>query len=173
MLFANLTLNKRFYVTDRNKFTQISLCRVFLYGGSHGAFIVLHLAGKFPADFRALVARNPVVDKATKSQSSDIPDNGMLININSSGNPGPSAMSLLYNASPLSIASFLKIPIFLMIGASDRRVPPNQGFLLYHELKGMGEKHVKMNVYDDCLPLSKVSVHANVMINTALFFTEF
>ena len=158
---------------DIKSLTEFIVCRVFLYGGSHGAFIALHLAGKFSEAFRALVARNPVVDKATKSQASDIPDNGMLIDINASGNPGPSAMHILYNASPISIAAFLTVPIFLMIGSSDRRVPPNQGYLLYHELQGLGKKNVRMNVYDDCHPLSKPSVHANVMINTALFFAEF
>ena len=104
---------------------------------------------------------------------SDIPDNGMLIDIDSSGNPGPMAMVELYNASPISIAPFLEIPVFLMIGKNDKRVPPNQGYLLYHELKKLGRKNVKMNVYDDCHPLSKVSTHANVMINAELFFAEF
>ena len=154
-------------------FKQSSIHRIFLYGGSHGAFISLHLAGKYPKSFRALVARNPVVDKSTKSQMSDIPDNGMLIDIDSSGQPGPKAMLVLYNASPISIAPFLEIPVFLMIGKNDKRVPPNQGYLLYHELKKLGRKNVKMNVYDDCHPLSKVSTHANVMINAELFFAEF
>ena len=58
-------------------------------------------------------------------------------------------------------------------GKNDKRVPPNQGYLLYHELKKFGRKKVKMNVYDDCHPLSKVSTHANVMINAELFFAEF
>ena len=147
--------------------------RIFLYGGSHGAFISLHLAGQYPKAFKALVARNPVVDKSTKSQMSDIPDNGMLIDINSSGNPGAKAMQLLFNASPVSNASSIETPVFLMIGKNDKRVPPSQGYLLFHELKGMGRKHVRMNVYDDCHPLIKVSTHANVMINTALFFNEF
>ena len=154
-------------------FYQSSIHRIFLYGGSHGAFISLHLAGKYPKSFRALVARNPVVDKSTKSQMSDIPDNGMMIDIDSSGQPGPKAMVVLYNASPISIAPFLEIPVFLMIGKNDKRVPPNQGYLLYHELKKLGRKNVKMNVYDDCHPLSKVSTHANVMINAELFFAEF
>ena len=148
------------------------LSRIFLYGGSHGAFISLHLAGRYPKSFKAIVARNPVIDKATKSQMSDIPDNGMLINIDSSGNPGPNNMQVLYNASPISIAASIEIPLFLMIGKNDKRVPPSQGYLMYHEMKSLGRKNVKMNVYDDCHPLSKVSTHSNVMINAALFFAK-
>ena len=103
---------------------------------------------------------------------SDIPDNGMLINIDSSGNPGPNTMPVLYNASPISIAASIEIPLFLMIGKNDKRVPPSQGYLMYHELKSLERKNVKMNVYDDCHPLAKVSTHANVMINAALFFAK-
>jgi acylaminoacyl-peptidase len=119
------------------------------------------------------VARNPVVDKATKSQASDIPDNGMLISVNSSGDPGPVAMPLLYNASPISHVSRIQIPIYLMIGSNDRRVPPSQGYLLYHELRALRRENVKLNVYDDCHPLSKVVTHSNVMINAALFYEEY
>ena len=120
-----------------------------------------------------MVARNPVVDKATKSQASDIPDNGMLISINSSGDPGPVAMPLLYNASPISHVSKIRTPIYLMIGSNDRRVPPSQGYLLYHKLRAMGTENVKLNVYADSHPLSNVVTHSNVMINTAIFYEEY
>ena len=86
------------------------------------------------------------MDKATKSQASDIPDNGMFINVNSSGNPGPANMPLLYNASPISHVSKIQTPIYLMIGANDRRVPPSQGYFLYHELIALGKENIRMNM---------------------------
>ena len=119
-----------------------------------------------------MVARNPVINKATKSQASDIPDNGMLINITTSGHPGPTAMPILYNASPIAYASNIEVPVYLMIGIKDLRVPPSQGYSLYNELKGLGRTNVRMNVYDDCHPLFKVLVHSNVMVNAALFYDK-
>ena len=146
---------------------------MFLYGGSHGAFIALHLAGQYPNVFKALVARNPVTNKATKSQASDIPDNGMLFNMAYSGDPGPASMPILYNVSPIAYASNINVPVYFMIGSKDRRVPPSQGYFLYHDLKGLGRKNVRMNLYDDCHPLFKVLAHSNVMVHAALFFDEF
>ena len=97
----------------------------------------------------------------------------MLINVSSSGDPGPAAMSTLYNASPIAHVSTIEAPIYLMIGAKDKRVPPSQGQSLYNELNCMGNKNVRMNVYDDCHPLSKVAVHSNVMLNAVVFYNEF
>lgn len=52
-----------------NNFLQLALC-----GGSHGGFLVTHLSGQYPDKFKAVVARNPVIDVASMSVISDIPD---------------------------------------------------------------------------------------------------
>ena len=141
-----------------------------MFGGSHGAFIGLHLAGQHPNSFRAVIARNPVVNKATKSQSSDIPDTGMLTENTPSGNLDPNAMDILYQCSPIAYAANVKAPIYLMLGKQDLRVPPSQGYSYYHLLKQIGNTNVQMNVYDDCHPLSKVTVQSDIMVNAAVFF---
>ena len=67
----------------------------------------------------------------------------------------------------------MKAAIYLMIGKNDLRVPPSQGYEYYHALKAINTNaDVRMNIYDDCHPLSKEAVHSNVMINTALFYDE-
>ena len=153
--------------------SEYLIFRIFLYGGSHGAFISIHLAADHPESFKAVVARNPVTNKATKSQASDIPDNGMLVDVNTSGIPLPKSMSTLFNASPITRVSEIETPIYLMVGKQDKRVPPSQAISFYHEMKGLGKGDlIKMNVYDDCHPLPKPSVHMNVMINTALFYNN-
>ena len=56
------------------KYPLLNPNRVALMGGSHGGFLVTHLSGQYPDMFKAVVARNPVIDIPTMSVTSDIPD---------------------------------------------------------------------------------------------------
>lgn len=57
---------KQYSWIDRNK--------LVLNGGSHGGFLVHHLSGQYPDMFKAVLSRNPVIDIASMSITSDIPD---------------------------------------------------------------------------------------------------
>ena len=45
---------------------------VFLFGGSHGGFIALHLAQKYPETYKAAAVRNPNTNLVSKYTDSDI-----------------------------------------------------------------------------------------------------
>lgn len=56
------------------KYPWLNKNTIALVGGSHGGFLVTHLSGQKPDMFNVVVARNPVIDIASMSVISDIPD---------------------------------------------------------------------------------------------------
>ena len=107
--------------------------------------------------------------------TSDIPD-WVFNETGSSYDPAayaqPDTQAQMFRSSPAAHVQNVKAPIYFMIGSQDLRVPPHQGIQMYRALKAAG-KEVRLNVFEDCHPLSKVPVHTNVMVNLATFFHEF
>ena len=131
--------------------------------------------GQYPDMFKAVVARNPVTHTPSMVDTSDIPD-WVFNETGSSYDPSayaqPDTQANMFRSSPAAHVQNVKAPIYFMIGSQDLRVPPHQGIQMYRALKAAG-KNVRLNVFEDCHPLSKVPVHTNVMVNLATFFHEF
>ena len=53
--------------------------KLVLLGGSHGGFLVTQLSGQYHhMNWKACIARNPVVDLSSKLEGTDIPDWGYV-----------------------------------------------------------------------------------------------
>ncbi|XP_076339326.1 acylamino-acid-releasing enzyme-like isoform X2 [Tachypleus tridentatus] len=53
---------------------DINRAQLLLFGGSHGGFLVIHIAGQYPDQYKACACRNPLVHIPAFQSNSDIPD---------------------------------------------------------------------------------------------------
>ena len=89
-----------------------------------------------------------------------------------SRSPEPDLLKRMYECSPIAHADKLTgTPVLLLIGKGDLRVPHNQGYEFFYQLKALG-KEVEMNLYDDNHPLGKVPNDVNVYMNSVLFMNK-
>lgn len=162
------------------KHKQIDRTRIILNGGSHGGFLVTSLCGQRPEmNWLACIARNPVIDLASMSAISDIPDWTV---VEALGGVAPlpyediyarsiEVVSRMHAVSPIAHVKKVKTPTLLLLGKDDLRVPYSQG-LLYHRLLEAQKIETRCLVYEDVHDLGKINVDLDCFLNIGAFISK-
>ena len=149
-------------VHDCGQLTKLMLTRfsaildsekVAVYGGSHGGFLTGWLIGHpdYKDLWRAAVLWNPVINMSYMISSSDIPDWTLACCLNKewSHKVTTEDNKVFFDKSPISVVSNVTTPSLLIMGASDRRVPPHSAYQYHHMLKSQGVKTKLYNYPED------------------------
>ncbi|KAJ2053970.1 hypothetical protein GGH13_008290 [Coemansia sp. S155-1] len=144
-------------------------------GGSYSGYTGALLAGLVPGFYRAIVLRNPVISIGDNAAMSDIPDwcwaeLGLPYDFDSPPELTPDVYSKMWHASPSRLVDKVRDPLLLLLGASDRRVPPPQSMSYYYRLKAANAP-VECKIYPSVgHPLDTVEAERDSFVSVLRFY---
>ncbi|KAJ2056916.1 hypothetical protein GGI17_005940 [Coemansia sp. S146] len=144
-------------------------------GGSYSGYTGALLAGLVPGFYRAIVLRNPVISIGDNAAMSDIPDwcwaeLGLPYDFESPPELTPDVYSRMWQASPSRLVDKVRDPLLLLLGASDRRVPPPQSMSYYYRLRAANAP-VECKIYPSVgHPLDTVEAERDSFVSILRFY---
>jgi len=120
--------------------------QLFFDGGSYSGYQSFVFLQKHPHLFKGIVSRNPVVDLIYSMASTDIPEWNWIealgeCKFDCTKEPTDDQILTFKKFSP-ALNSFdptSKTKVLLILGDSDKRVPPGAAYALYRRLKAQGQ----------------------------------
>ena len=123
---------------------------------------------------KAAVLWNPVINMSYMISSTDIPDwiYACCLNRELSYPPTAEENQIFYHKSPISVVKNVTTPSMLIIGGSDKRVPPHQGYHYFNILKAQGVKTKLYNYPEDGHSVAGNETSIDALMNISLWFDE-
>ena len=147
-----------------------------IWGYSHGGFLSTHMAAKYSSLIDFAVIGSPVINFISCYYTCDIPDwtldeSGIEINWYAEKKMDKNLFDKMWDMSPIKYVEGINVPVLIIHGSEDRRVPIGQSIELYTALKRMGKK-VKFYQYDyNGHSFNQIS-HSDDMLAVSLDFFE-
>ena len=147
-----------------------------IWGFSHGGFLSTHMAAKFSSLIDFAVIGAPVINFISCYYTTDIPDwaleeAGIENNFYADINMNKNIFDKMWDMSPIKYIEGINVPMLIIHGAQDRRVPLGQSVELFSALKRL-KKKVKFYQYDfNGHSFNHIS-HSDDMIAVSLDFFE-
>ena len=153
--------------------------RIGVYGGSHGGFLTGWLIGhpEYRHKFKAACLWNPVINMSYMYSSTDIPDWIVACCLNKPYDEGTYKLTsednkVFFDKSPISVAENVTTPSLIIIGGSDKRVPPHQGYQYHHILKKNGVESKIYNYPEDGHAVASNEPSIDALMNIFTWFDE-
>ena len=124
-----------------------------IWGFSHGGFLSTHMAAKHSELIDFAVVGAPVTNFISSFFTCDIPDwaldeSGIKSNWYAEKKLDKELFDKMWDMSPMKYIEGVNVPVLIIHGSIDRRVPLGQGIELYTTLKSLGKK-VKFYQYEE------------------------